>query len=113
MTRFRHLLTQTCAVSRRTGVDSFGDPSFGAIENLACAHSSGRTIVRDADGIERVSTDTLVMEGRGPNGAEAPITETDRIWIPGQPTTGTPRTPVSVRGEPSRVGGFYLWQINL
>jgi len=110
MSTFTHLLTQTCSVSRSTGVDAYGDSAFGAIETLRCAHSTGRSVVRGADGFERVSNDVLALAGLGPRGSIAPITPTDRVWLPGVATTSTPKTPIAIRGEPSRRSGVFLWQ---
>lgn len=111
MTAFpSHLMTDVCIISRHLGVgtDAFATPTFGPKVEVRCAHQQGATKVRDSDGNERVSSDSLITKDR--------IRIDDRVWLPTEngavPDAADDNdavSPVSFRNDRSRRSG---WRMN-
>ena len=106
-----HLLTDVCVVSRFKGraTDAFSTPQYGPKENVRCAYQESFQRVRDTDGNERVAAHVLATSCR--------INEDDRVWLPtanGLVAVAVDdedaKSPIAIRNDRSRRGGFRMYQ---
>lgn len=97
---FDHRFTDTVTVKSQTGVNSHGDPTYGAASAVSARVQRGKD--RDDDSIDHVAVIYSATE----------IKVDDRIWLPGETTTDDDkaRKAVKVSVSPSLDGSYKLYK---
>jgi hypothetical protein len=104
MGRMTHLLTDTVTVASESGVNGYGDPTFGAQSTIACRVEEVDTIVIGTDHNEYRAVARIATEDE--------VFLTDRFWLPGDSTgdDDAARRPLTVKHSrfPGETEGLYI-----
>lgn len=102
---FAHLLTEQVYVSEPSGVNAYGEPSWGAPVLMNAAVEHGFTTVLDFNGDETVSAASMAI------GTE--ISHKSRVWLDVSEVADETkaRIPISVTSAKSRISGLTLWEV--
>lgn len=97
-------LIDTVTVKRQTGIDNFGDPSFGAAREVRARVETTDALVTGTDGDDKQARFVVVT-------AEALDVE-DRIWLPGADTADATEAlrPLTVKTARTKLGDYQLWE---
>jgi len=100
-------LNQTIYVATKTGVDAFGNPTWGAPTAVKARVEGRMQRVVDTSGVEVVSDKQILTLTQ--------IGQEDRIWLPGEDTSDTSkaRIPKAIAEAPAKDGATQFWQVYL
>ena len=102
---FQHLLTDRVWVSEPTGVDNYGEQSYGPTTEIAVALEEAFNTVLDLSGSETLSGKSFATG--------EPVSVHARVWFNladiGDPSLAA--TPINVSNAPSRIHGTRLYEV--
>lgn len=106
MAPFSHLLTDSAWVSEPTGVDAYGDESFGPAVQIKCAYEEGVNEVTDSSGNKVFSSSSF--------DTDVEVSKHARVWFSAADVGNgeLAQTPISVTRAPSRIRtSVNLWSV--
>jgi hypothetical protein len=100
-------MTQTIHVASKTGVDSYGRPSYETPRAVKARVELRRRMVRNSSGEESVSSHVVY--------SLEPILLTDRVWLPGlnSATAEGSKLPLQVDASSDKPGARTLYRVDL
>lgn len=93
-------------VASVASTDATGKPTLGPKRTIRARVEARRQLVRNAQGEDAVATHRIFTLD--------PVALTDRVWLPGYPTTEDgARTPLAVKADPDFDGTRVLYEVQL